>query len=226
MISKIEEKKLKKKNKIHNRAINERIKQDDKIRNAIEEKLDEEKTKALDKIFKENEKENINLNNRQFDKVEKAQIIKPKETGLINPANTAYELKSIQIRQIPKNKSRVEVKFSEKVYPHLAMREQFLKKLPDPKPKNEKNQKKDDHNYLFYKDKGDEFMNNGDLEAAVEAYTICLQLNPEYIKSLINRGLAHFRSLKFDESLKDTVSALEILTNQKKILQYRGKIYV
>jgi tetratricopeptide (TPR) repeat protein len=216
----LEEMKLKKKAERANRAINERIEQDDIIRNQINSKLNLEKENALKSIFNQEEKENSNTVNM---KQVRSSGVSSKEGKLINSIEQAHKLKDMSIRQIPKNKSKIELKFTEKVYPHLAMREKFLKKLPDPKPKNEKSNKKDEHNFLFYKDKGDEFLHKGDIEGAIEAYNICLELNEDCVKAIVNKSLANFRKLDYPECLNDIEQALNILCQREEILRYRGK---
>ena len=214
--------KLKQKSHRANRAINDRIQQEEEIQTQIKTKLNKEKESALNQIFSNQEKENVNLSNVKSDNEKSKHISISKEGPLLNSLEEAKKLKGIQIRKIPENKSKIELKFTEKVYPHLAMREKFLQKLPDPKPKNEKNNTKDEHNYLFYKDKGDEFLQKGDIDGAIEAYTICLELNKDCIKALINKSLAYFRKLNYTDSLNDIDNALKILSEREDILQFRG----
>lgn len=199
-----------------NWAINERMEQEEILRTQIEEKLENEKGNAVEGIF--DDKENRHTQNQnQPNKSEW------KENPLTNSHEEARKLAQIQIRQMPAQNSKVELKFSEKVFPHLAMREKFLKKFPDPKPKNANSGKRDEHNFLFYKDKGDEFLKRGDLDAAVEAFSVSLELNSECVKALVNRGLARLRKFEYEDSRRDIDSALELLKSRGEGREFRGR---
>lgn len=192
------------------------MEQEEALRARIEQRLESEKGDAVEDLFADKE-------NRSSHNTARAKPSTSKEGVLTNSREDASKLAKIQIRKMPEQSSKVELKFSEKVFPHLAMREKFLKKLPDPKPKNANGGKRDEHNYLFYKDKGDEFLRRGDLDGAVEAFSVSLELNGECLRALVNRGLAHFRRFDYGASVEDIDAALALMHSRGEILMFRGR---
>jgi len=87
-------------------------------------------------------------------------------------------------------------------------------------PKNFKNP-------LWMKDKGDEFFKNNDFLSAINAYNSALQLDPNYLEPLSNRGICNFKLFKLDEALKDCYWLLEAIAKAvKKESQNKGDLVV
>ena len=207
------------KQKIGNKALNDRIEMQDELRRQIDTKIELQREEALEQIFdssKENDpnKANISVENDlsgagTFNKEKR--IYKPKKNV------DHQEIRSLGGTHSGKN----QLSFTEKVYPHLAMREKFLKKIPE--PKNSTAAQKEKFNYLFYKDKGDEFLRQEDLEGAIEAYTVSLDLKPDHLPVLVNRSLCWFRQLSYVEALWDIEKAITLIPAVKSLPSMKSK---
>jgi dyslexia susceptibility 1 candidate gene 1 protein len=109
------------------------------------------------------------------------------------------------------------VKFTERVYPHLAAREQQFKDPPMPRPKKGlgKGEDLEQRNPLFMKDKADRLFMNNDFFSAVNAYSEVVRLDPECVPARANRALCHMRLFNYEEAIADCHEVLSLLKTKK-----------
>lgn len=119
--------------------------------------------------------------------------------------------------------SKIKVGFTQKVYPHMAMREKFIKKIPE--PKKSKTDKKDEHSFLYYRDKAKEFLINGDLISALEGFNIAIELKQNCYKTFLNRSQCYFRTMDFANCLNDIESASQFIPDVNEIKIVKGIIF-
>ncbi len=109
--------------------------------------------------------------------------------------------------------------FTEKVYPHVAMRETHLKEAPMPKVKKTTGEKAGDDieqkNPLWLKDKGDEFVKNKDFYSAINAYTQAHKLDNNFIQCIANRTVCNMHLFNYEEVLNDVEKILSYLQSKK-----------
>lgn len=114
------------------------------------------------------------------------------------------------------------MKFTEKVYPHVAAREYHFTEAPMPKDQHMIPPTQGDienRNPLWLKDKGDRFMHDRNYSAAIDVYSEALSIDPSQTKIKMNRSLAHMKSLNLDSAINDCDSILiqmqkELVNNQ------------
>jgi dyslexia susceptibility 1 candidate gene 1 protein len=173
-----------------------------------EQKIKESETKKsqLNKQF------NNTINEEQFklNDLKKKNIEDIKKAEYDTAINNIYEKENYNkveyindqtykpVRNYDKDAEAIKINFTEKVFPNVALRETHYFETPKPK-KNEKT----DKNYLYLKDKGDEFFKNGDLISAEQAYTESLRLNNKYLNCLFNRSILYFHNLDDINCLND-----------------------
>jgi len=126
------------------------------------------------------------------------------------------EERPAQVLNEPRKAGSVPIKFTEKMYPHLAAREQHLKEPPLPKTTQiQKTSEKDDtENPLWLKDKADEFYRNGDYFSAINAYSSAYRKKNEFIECLTNRSCCYLRLFDYENCISDSDLILEFLTKQ------------
>jgi len=122
----------------------------------------------------------------------------------------------------------VPVKFTEKLYPHLAAREQHLKEPPLPKTTQiQKTGKEDDtENPLWLKDKADEFYRNGDYFSAINAYSSAYRKKNDFIECLTNRACCYLRLFDYENCISDSDIILEFLSKQTEKTDKHRKLRV
>lgn len=147
-------------------SVSEQMRLEQKERELIENLKKEEKEQALKDLY-ESIDDDLHLKKSQNNK----EIFEDfKEEKLNEDEEEAIEV----IREIPEPREgkTLQLKFTEKVYPHLAAREQHFKDAPFPKAKGTTTDAKDgdQENPLWLKDKGNDFFKNKDYYSAVNAY--------------------------------------------------------
>ena len=111
----------------------------------------------------------------------------------------------------------IKVNLTKKMIPTFAARESLAKEPPYPKSKKyvpEKNylgQEIDEKNPIWAKQRGDNFYNNKDYRSAINAYNKALDLDPNFLKVLINRGTCYMCLGEFDLSLSDFNKAIDLI---------------
>lgn len=134
----------------------------------------------------------------------------------------ASELEAIKntekYEEIPIRKAEnVSLKFTEKIYPHVATRETHYLDPPVPGNrtgvKGNKAESIEDRNPLWLKDKGDKFVSNKDFQSALNAYNESLKLDDKQLPALLNRSYCHLKMFNFNECIEDCERALSLLKN-------------
>lgn len=147
-------------------SVSEQMRIEKKERDFIENKKKEEKDAALKDLYasidEDSHLKKQTKNNEIFNEISENYPLEQEEE--------AIEV----IREIPEPRDgkTMQIKFTEKVYPHLAAREQHFKEAPFPKAKGSTSTTKDgdQENPLWLKDKGDDFFRNKDYYSAMNAY--------------------------------------------------------
>lgn len=136
-------------------------------------------------------------------------------------------------REKPKEREKrgaIQMPFTEKIYNHLATREQHFLDPPMPKtkgnPGSQNNPDLQDNNPLWLKDKGDEFYKNGDYASAANAYTMALAGAPELLPALSNRSSAFLHLMNIRSALDDSKEVLGLITKMAPEKQADPKIKI
>ncbi|KAJ3071100.1 Dynein assembly factor 4, axonemal [Podochytrium sp. JEL0797] len=72
----------------------------------------------------------------------------------------------------------------------------------------------DEKNPFFLKDKGNAFFKTGNLQAAINAYTAALEIEPTLIACLTNRAICHLKLSTYPSCIQDCTLALDLLTTE------------
>ena len=136
--------------------------------------------------------------------------------ALINKEEKSKEPPKPEPTNIRKHET-IKVNLTKKMIPTFAARESLAKEPPYPKSKKyvpEKNylgQEIDEKNPIWAKQRGDNFYNNKDYRSAINAYNKALDLDPNFLKVLINRGTCYMCLGEFDLSLSDFNKAIDLI---------------
>jgi tetratricopeptide (TPR) repeat protein len=131
--------------------------------------------------------------------------IKLKSKGSSNEANSLY--------QRPKMTEPIQLNFTQRVFPALAMREQHLLQIPTAKG-SKPNEKVDGMNHIALKERGDYFFKNQDYPSAILAYEESLKLKQDSLRTLLNFSTLYIKTLnleKAEEKLYLFKAAYELL---------------
>ncbi|KAI8822538.1 uncharacterized protein EV422DRAFT_524364 [Fimicolochytrium jonesii] len=74
----------------------------------------------------------------------------------------------------------------------------------------------DETNPIFLKDKGNAFYRTGNFEAAINAYSAALKLDPDSLPCLSNRAASYLHLSQHDSCIKDCTAALDLLSREEK----------
>lgn len=104
----------------------------------------------------------------------------------------------------PQTMEPIQLNFTQRVFPTLAMREQHLLQAPISKS-SKPNEKVEGMSYQSLKERADNFMRNQDYQAATIAYEESLKLKPDAIRTLLNFAALNIKLLKIQaaENLLD-----------------------
>ena len=136
--------------------------------------------------------------------------------ALINKEEKSKEPPKPEPTNIRKHET-IKVNLTKKMIPTFAARESLAKEPPYPKSKKyvpEKNylgQEIDEKNPIWAKQRGDNFYNNKDYRSAINAYNKALDLDPNFLKVLINRGTCYMCLGEFDLALSDFNKAIDLI---------------
>lgn len=147
-------------------SVSEQMRLEQKERDLIENLKKEEKEKTLKDLY-ESIDDDLHLKKPQNKNEIFEEFVDQK------PGEIEEEMIEV-IREIPEPREgkTLQLKFTEKIYPHLAAREQHFKDAPFPKTKGNATETKDgdQENPLWLKDKGNDFFQNKDYYSAINAY--------------------------------------------------------
>ncbi|MBI4824198.1 MAG: tetratricopeptide repeat protein [Nitrospirae bacterium] len=73
--------------------------------------------------------------------------------------------------------------------------------------------------------KGDSAYAGGDLDTAIESYSMAIKLQPEFISAYYNRGIAYYNKKLYDEAIKDFDKVIELNPENANAYIGRGNIY-
>lgn len=165
---------------INSKALDNKLDQDREHRNEIERAKNEEKTRAIEAVIdiKKEKVEEVDVDEPLFSETDKAR--------LANKIGGQYQHTQASVRQAPNEP--IQMTFTKKVYPHLAMRDKYLFEPPKPR-KSELDKDTDAVDVLWLKDKGDEFLRNKDFDSALRAYNEALKAKPDMLGSIANKSL-------------------------------------
>ena len=112
------------------------------------------------------------------------------------------------VRNSTSQPETVKLEFTERIFPTLAMRESQFKEAPAPKLRKlaQKVDKNPDNTFkspIWLKDKGDEFLQAGDLVSAIDAYNNSLRLDPTYWTAYSNRSICYLKMHNLDDCYAD-----------------------
>lgn len=86
---------------------------------------------------------------------------------------------------------------------------------------------------IWLKDKGDEFLQNGDYLSAIDAYNSSLRLDPTYWPALANRSICHLKLYNIEDCMSDCNTflskAMELEKNEQMtpmVRKIREKVYL
>jgi tetratricopeptide (TPR) repeat protein len=77
-----------------------------------------------------------------------------------------------------------------------------------------------------YNLQGENHLEKNRIKQAVRDFNHALEINPDYVDALVNRGSAYALQSRFNDALKDFNHALEIDRKQAEIYNLRGEIYL
>jgi dyslexia susceptibility 1 candidate gene 1 protein len=162
----------------------------------LDKKANFGKTKTEDRVLEEDKPKTKKVTSDIFDEREVRYLDDDEET-VEEPVQVVNEIRKA---------GTVPMKFTEKVYPHLASREQFYVDPPLPKTYGKKEDaipNEESGNPLYLKDKGDELFKNGDFAAALNAYSSAYGKNPDLIEAVANRCLCFLQVFNYDDCIDD-----------------------
>ncbi|CAD8163326.1 unnamed protein product [Paramecium pentaurelia] len=233
------QKKLKEdlKHQFDQHATKEQIKVDDRERNLIRQKQEQQKTEAIsdlynqigqDSKFKQNElvqqevtDDQIEDKLKKYEEFEKQQDQnqkqKPKQSQPISENNDIFTNEDIKKQEKqangpipePRKAAAVQMTFTEKIYPHLAAREQHFKDAPVPRQKNIPITEQRE-NPLFLKDKADEFFRNKDYYSAINAYSAAFKYDNQMFACISNRAACYLALFNFQECIDDCQTIIKM----------------
>jgi tetratricopeptide (TPR) repeat protein len=64
-----------------------------------------------------------------------------------------------------------------------------------------------------------------DIDSAIKCYNKAIEIDPNYVKSYIGRGLAYAILCKYDEAIADYSKAIELDPNKAYFYESRGDMY-
>lgn len=200
-------------------ATREQMKQEDEQRRILDEKKKEEKERAEKEIYEGlgdtesgGQAEVVYARKEIASDIFTTDDLKKYEKEL-----DEFEEKYPKVRQ----QKKVDIQFTEKIYPHVATREQHFKDAPIPKIKQGTKGSKlpsdlDNKNPLWLKDKGDEFLANKDFYSAMNAYTQAQRIDASQILCVANRSIVHLHLFNYEEAVMDSNLVLDFIKKQPK----------
>jgi tetratricopeptide (TPR) repeat protein len=78
----------------------------------------------------------------------------------------------------------------------------------------------------MYNLQGENHLGKNRIKRAIRDFTHCLEINPDYVDALVNRGNAYALENRLNDALKDFNHALEVDRKQAEIYNLRGEIYL
>jgi tetratricopeptide (TPR) repeat protein len=78
----------------------------------------------------------------------------------------------------------------------------------------------------MYNLQGENHLGKNRIKQAIRDFNHSLEINPDYVDALVNRGSAHALENRFNDALKDFNHALEVDRKQAEIYNLRGEIYL
>lgn len=219
-----QEKTAKIKEEISRKAFENRLDQEKEFKHEIEKRKEDEKKRVIDELLQVDE--------------DKKEVF---EESLVNQSEIEYykhkktDNSQFSIRQT--QDKTVKLNFTKKVYPHLAMREKYLFEPPKPK-KTEHSKEEDAVDFLWLKNKGDEFLKNKDYHSALRAYDEAIKAKKDFLPCIANKSLVFLKQGHFETSLNVVDMFLELyeglspneqnFTNNKKLkeMMVKRKVFI
>lgn len=145
----------------------------------------------------------------------------------IEPARVSKVIPAV--RSVQKSEP-IKLEFTERIFPTLAMRETQLKEAPAPKlrklaQKMDKNMDSTLKSPIWLKDKGDEFLQAGDIASAIDAYNNAIKLDPTYWAAYSNRSICHLQLSNIEDCAQDCGFLLAKFIEMEKSDQLNGQIH-
>lgn len=126
---------------------------------------------------------------------------KEKQNAIFEEEDLVKSEEKPEVRQV---QEVVQVEFTERIYPNLAMREQHFKDAPLPRSKKTApSENKNQDNPLFMKDQADQFFRNKDFYSAINVYTAAYKRNQELIQCIANRSACYLHLYNYKECIDD-----------------------
>eukprot|EP01017_Pseudomicrothorax_dubius_P038684 TRINITY_DN5841_c0_g1_i1.p1 TRINITY_DN5841_c0_g1~~TRINITY_DN5841_c0_g1_i1.p1 ORF type:complete len:683 (-),score=234.84 TRINITY_DN5841_c0_g1_i1:129-2129(-) len=180
-------------------ATTEQMRLDSQERELIAGRKAAEKQKAEDEIFRD-------LNERAEFKKEKEK--RSDDNDIFGEEDLVKESEIID-NVVPgvRAPTAMKLEFTEKIFPNMATRETHFTEAPLPKARKPvtgaQGEKQETGNPLFLKEKGDNFMKNGDFLSAINAYDSAQRRDPNLIEAISNRSMAHMRLFDYESAIRD-----------------------
>ena len=130
--------------------------------------------------------------------------------------------------QRPRTMEPVQLNFTQRVFPTLAMREQHLLQAPVAKS-SKPNEKVEGMNYQALKERADSFVRNQDYQSAIIAYEESLKLKPDALRTLLNYVALNVKILnikKADDLLEKFEQAYSALDEIAKAVKDNHSLYL
>lgn len=194
---------------VSRQAVEERYQQDKNLQGKIDEQLRIDKASALDSIFTPQDLVKQAPGSAVLDHSlfanDNGRIVSETELAALAPTPRP----AAPPRQLPAN-TVVQLPFSKRVFPNLAVREQHFAEPTQPQSSKRQNTTEGE-NYLWFKERGDNFLKNKDFTAAKNAYQEALKLNENSVETRLNYATLKTILLDFSGALQLVNSALECL---------------
>lgn len=195
---------------VSRQAVEERYQQEKNLQGKIDERLRIDKETAIDSIFTPHD-----LVRQAPDTATVDHELFAKDNGRIMSESELTALGSkpdkpdAPARQRTAN-SVVQLPFSKRVFPNLAVREQHFEEPMHPQSSKRQNTT-DGANYMWFKERGDNFVRNKDYSAAKNAYQEALKLNENSVETRVNYATSKLILLDFIGALELINSALDCM---------------
>lgn len=209
------EQKAKKKRDEDTYAIRQQMKLEEEERERIEQVKQEERDRA------EKDLETWKEEKKPKQKSPTPHVPLNKKRNNITPNTSIWKEKKTNIPPPPRKAGSIQVRFTPRVFPTAAREskaqeeEEWLAKQAAARriasaDKTSSNGDINERNPEFLKDKGGEFFRTGNYEAAVNAFSEAIKLNPNLPQLFSNRAACYLAKGDNDKCINDCTRALEL----------------
>ena len=80
--------------------------------------------------------------------------------------------------------------------------------------------------YKLHSNRGGIYLDQGNLDKAIQEYNRCLSVDSNYVSALVNRGLAYTKKQELNNALQDLNKALKLSPSHSEALYNRGMLFL